>query len=128
MAKLCAPVRDDQIKQLTETTDVIETFKDILTVRIFLVPILNIFVQHPASDSYLFSIQYLIHSCLIPSNNNNAIILMVNRIYIVSNILIVYNVLIVYNILNKYEILIVYTVVFIIFIADNTNQNFFLRY
>lgn len=32
MAKLCAPVRDDRIKQLTETTDVIETFKGILEV------------------------------------------------------------------------------------------------
>lgn len=30
MAKMCAPVRDEQIKQLTETTDVVDTFKGIL--------------------------------------------------------------------------------------------------
>lgn len=34
MAKMCAPVRDEKIKQLTETTDVIETFKGILEVCI----------------------------------------------------------------------------------------------
>lgn len=32
MAKLCAPVRDDKIRQLTETVDVIDTFKGILEV------------------------------------------------------------------------------------------------
>lgn len=32
MAKLCAPVRDEKIKQLTETVDVIDTFKGILEV------------------------------------------------------------------------------------------------
>lgn len=32
MSKLCAPVRDEQIKQLTETTDVVDTFKGILEV------------------------------------------------------------------------------------------------
>ncbi|KAJ8963714.1 hypothetical protein NQ314_005435 [Rhamnusium bicolor] len=30
MSKLCAPVRDDKIKELTETVDVIDTFKGIL--------------------------------------------------------------------------------------------------
>lgn len=30
MSKLCAPVRDDKIKELTETTDVVDTFKAIL--------------------------------------------------------------------------------------------------
>lgn len=34
MAKMCAPVRDEKIKQLTETTDVVETFKGILEVCI----------------------------------------------------------------------------------------------
>lgn len=34
MAKMCAPVRDQKIKELTETTDVIETFKGILEVCI----------------------------------------------------------------------------------------------
>lgn len=32
MSKLCAPVRDDKIKELTETEDVIDTFKGILEV------------------------------------------------------------------------------------------------
>lgn len=34
MAKMCAPVRDEKIKELTETTDVIETFKGTLEVSI----------------------------------------------------------------------------------------------
>lgn len=33
MAKLCAPVRDDKIKELTQTTDVVDTFKGILEVN-----------------------------------------------------------------------------------------------
>lgn len=33
MSKLCAPVRDEKIKELTETTDVVETFKGILEVN-----------------------------------------------------------------------------------------------
>lgn len=32
MAKLCAPVRDEKIKELTQTSNVIETFKGILEV------------------------------------------------------------------------------------------------
>lgn len=32
MSKLCAPVRDEKIKELTETVDVIDTFKGILEV------------------------------------------------------------------------------------------------
>lgn len=32
MAKLCAPVRDEKIKELGEITDVVDTFKNILEV------------------------------------------------------------------------------------------------
>lgn len=34
MSKLCAPVRDEKIKELTETEDVVDTFKGILEVRL----------------------------------------------------------------------------------------------
>lgn len=34
MSKLCAPVRDDKIKELTETIDVVDTFKGILEVNV----------------------------------------------------------------------------------------------
>jgi hypothetical protein len=43
MAKLCAPVRDDKIKELTQTTDVVETFKGILEVKQFLHTVFCIF-------------------------------------------------------------------------------------
>lgn len=42
MLKLCAPVRDENIKALSEITDVVETFKAIFEVffLIFIIPLM----------------------------------------------------------------------------------------
>lgn len=41
---MCAPVRDEKIKQLTETTDVVETFKGILEVCVKIVSFKSVIV------------------------------------------------------------------------------------
>ncbi|KAF2905642.1 hypothetical protein ILUMI_00532 [Ignelater luminosus] len=58
MAKLCAPVRDEKIKNLTETTDVIETFKGILeTLDLMTLDMANFTIEMVRPDIIAHSVE-----------------------------------------------------------------------
>jgi hypothetical protein len=58
MAKLCAPVRDDKIKELTQTTDVVETFKGILeTLDLMKLDMANFTLQMARPDIIACSVE-----------------------------------------------------------------------
>ncbi|EFA01622.1 T-complex protein 11-like protein 1 [Tribolium castaneum] len=58
MAKLCAPVRDEKIKELTQTTDVIDTFKGILeTLDLMKLDMANFTLQMVRPDIIAHSVE-----------------------------------------------------------------------
>ncbi|CAG9858632.1 unnamed protein product [Phyllotreta striolata] len=58
MAKLCAPVRDDKIRELTETVDVIDTFKGILeTLDLMKLDMANFTIQVAKPDIIAASVE-----------------------------------------------------------------------
>lgn len=58
MAKLCAPVRDEKIKNLTETTDVVETFKGILeTLDLMALDMANFTIEMVRPDIIAHSVE-----------------------------------------------------------------------
>lgn len=59
MAKLCAPVRDDKIKELTQTTDVVDTFKGILeTLDLMALDMANFAIEIAKPDIIAHSVDY----------------------------------------------------------------------
>nr|XP_023015221.1 T-complex protein 11-like protein 1 [Leptinotarsa decemlineata] len=59
MSKLCAPIRDDKITELTETSDVIDTFKGILeTLDLMLLDMANFTLQMARPDIITHSVDW----------------------------------------------------------------------
>ncbi|CAH0560659.1 unnamed protein product [Brassicogethes aeneus] len=59
MSKLCAPVRDDKIKELTEMTDVVDTFRGILeTLDLMILDMANFTIQVAKPDIIACSVDW----------------------------------------------------------------------